>query len=93
MRGLRTFRYVFLRGVMGMRQSPLVQTVAVLTMAVCILLLGAVSLILINTEGIVDGWGVDVPMTVYLNEEATDCLLYTSPSPRDKRQSRMPSSA
>ena len=25
--------------------------------------------------------------------EASDCLLYTSPSPRDKRQSRMPSSA
>ena len=23
----------------------------------------------------------------------TDCLLYTSPSPRDKRQARMPSSA
>ena len=27
------------------------------------------------------------------NQEATVCLLYTSPSPRDKRQSRMPSSA
>ena len=25
--------------------------------------------------------------------EAWNCLLYTSPSPRDKRQSRMPSSA
>ena len=25
--------------------------------------------------------------------ERTTCLLYTSPSPRDKRQSRMPSSA
>ena len=25
--------------------------------------------------------------------EVTTCLLYTSPSPRDKRQSRMPSSA
>ena len=25
--------------------------------------------------------------------EFTSCLLYTSPSPRDKRQSRMPSSA
>ena len=25
--------------------------------------------------------------------EVNDCLLYTSPSPRDKRQSRMPSSA
>ena len=26
-------------------------------------------------------------------EQLMDCLLYTSPSPRDKRQSRMPSSA
>ena len=26
-------------------------------------------------------------------EELEGCLLYTSPSPRDKRQSRMPSSA
>ena len=26
-------------------------------------------------------------------EDARTCLLYTSPSPRDKRQSRMPSSA
>ena len=28
-----------------------------------------------------------------LGERYYDCLLYTSPSPRDKRQSRMPSSA
>ena len=27
------------------------------------------------------------------NDQKDDCLLYTSPSPRDKRQSRMPSSA
>ena len=27
------------------------------------------------------------------DEVSGDCLLYTSPSPRDKRQSRMPSSA
>ena len=27
------------------------------------------------------------------SDKAKDCLLYTSPSPRDKRQSRMPSSA
>ena len=26
-------------------------------------------------------------------EDVANCLLYTSPSPRDKRQSRMPSSA
>ena len=29
----------------------------------------------------------------YDDEEWYNCLLYTSPSPRDKRQSRMPSSA
>ena len=27
------------------------------------------------------------------SQAGTGCLLYTSPSPRDKRQSRMPSSA
>ena len=27
------------------------------------------------------------------HQQPMDCLLYTSPSPRDKRQSRMPSSA
>ena len=32
--------------------------------------------------------GVGVP-----GRHLGDCLLYTSPSPRDKRQSRMPSSA
>ena len=34
------------------------------------------------------------PMGQHFITGATrDCLLYTSPSPRDKRQSRMPSSA
>ena len=32
------------------------------------------------------GWNV-------FGEVSFSCLLYTSPSPRDKRQSRMPSSA
>ena len=27
------------------------------------------------------------------DENPTDCLLYTSPSPRDRQKSRMPSSA
>ena len=30
---------------------------------------------------------------VHFREPGNTCLLYTSPSPRDKRQSRMPSSA
>ena len=33
------------------------------------------------------------PVTVQFTPHLVPCLLYTSPSPRDKRQSRMPSSA
>ena len=39
---------------------------------------------------------VNMPGCVKYHPDAADnrdCLLYTSPSPRDKRQSRMPSSA
>ena len=36
------------------------------------------------TISLFDNRSIDVPI---------NCLLYTSPSPRDKRQSRMPSSA
>ena len=32
-------------------------------------------------------------LQAYTIDLLSDCLLYTSPSPRDKRQSRMPSSA
>ena len=32
-------------------------------------------------------------LILFSAELSQDCLLYTSPSPRDKRQSRMPSSA
>ena len=38
-----------------------------------------------------DGWELVMPKVGCTLPEA--CLLYTSPSPRDKRQSRMPSSA
>ena len=42
-------------------------------------------------DGLVSCAGVRAPFKPF--EELTICLLYTSPSPRDKRQSRMPSSA
>ena len=43
----------------------------------------------------VSGKTVTIGATTKHSEVASskDCLLYTSPSPRDKRQSRMPSSA
>ena len=42
-----------------------------------------------------DRWGgqFSSPNNTFTVSQSTDCLLYTSPSPRDKRQSRMPSSA
>ena len=36
---------------------------------------------------------VDIPVGLFTCITGVSCLLYTSPSPRDKRQSRMPSSA
>ena len=36
---------------------------------------------------------VNGALTIHFGEDIRACLLYTSPSPRDKRQSRMPSSA
>ena len=35
----------------------------------------------------------EVSYTIPATHHTYNCLLYTSPSPRDKRQSRMPSSA
>ena len=40
---------------------------------------------------VIFGMGIGIVSAVYRNK--WPCLLYTSPSPRDKRQSRMPSSA
>ena len=51
-------------------------------------------------ENIIGDYDVDVFAHLWFDEDLQTkpykyggCLLYTSPSPRDKRQSRMPSSA
>lgn len=60
--------YVLGRGLRGMSQSPLVQLIAIATMAVCMLMLGTALLIFQNTRAIAVDWGVDVPVTVYMVE-------------------------
>ena len=40
-----------------------------------------------------DQWNLWLPGRVLLIGNSTNCLLYTSPSPRDRTRSRMPSSA
>ena len=47
----------------------------------------------VNTDILLGLLSRVVPLRAELAGEGTGCLLYTSPSPRDKRQSRMPSSA
>jgi cell division transport system permease protein len=70
--------YVMARGLRGMGQSPLVQLVAIGTMAVCMLMLGTATLIFQNAQDVAEDWGVDVPMTVYMVEgtdpELTEAL-------------------
>ena len=48
----------------------------------------------INGRRVSDGAGVDIRRVIGLaGADYIDCLLYTSPSPRDRQKSRMPSSA
>jgi cell division protein FtsX len=70
MRPIHAFRYVVARGLRGMSQAPLVQLIAIATMAVCMLLLGIVLLGYTNARGVAQAWGVDVPITVYLVDDA-----------------------
>ena len=52
---------------------------------------GCLLIAILATRGGVEGIGIEAdPQAASL---AQDCLLYTSPSPRDQRGSRMPSSA
>ena len=51
--------------------------------------------VIVDGEIVVDIWAghKNKNKTKEWSENTLSCLLYTSPSPRDKRQSRMPSSA
>lgn len=69
-RPLFTAWYVFARGLRGMVQTPAVQLLAIGTMAVCMLLLCTVLLVVQNATRVADSWGIDVPLTVYLDAEA-----------------------
>lgn len=70
LRPLYSFAYIVARGGRGMAQAPAVQLLAVSTIAVCMLLLGAVMLAWINAQGMVRAWGLDVPVTAYLVDDA-----------------------
>jgi cell division transport system permease protein len=63
-------RWVLGRAARGMAQSPVVQLLAIATTSVCMLLLGVVLLVFQHARGVADAWGLDVPITVVLAEDA-----------------------
>ena len=90
----------------GLQQSPLVETANLLVYDLAINLRnrssdgGAkdlkwpITVVGINEADIKRyGWPLDDTLLCRALQQLNTCLLYTSPSPRDKRQSRMPSSA
>ena len=62
---------------------------------------GSIKAIIVASENLLEEAGfseddlatLELIISIHSRANATACLLYTSPSPRDKRQSRMPSSA
>ena len=59
------------RGLAAARSSPLIQLVAVGTIALSLLLVGVVELGALNLSRLAAGWGRGVQMTVYLEDDAT----------------------
>lgn len=55
----------------GARDKPLIQLVAVGTIALSLLLVGVVELAALNVGKLSRGWGADVQMTVYLEDGVT----------------------
>ncbi|HEX8952835.1 MAG TPA: permease-like cell division protein FtsX [Polyangia bacterium] len=55
----------------GARDKPLIQLVAVGTIALSLLLVGVVELAALNLQRLSRGWGADVQMTVYLEDGVT----------------------
>jgi cell division protein FtsX len=72
LRSVHALGHVVGRGLRGMLQAPLVQFQAIATIAICMLLLAVVCLGWANARHVVTGWGVDVPMAVYLVDDVPD---------------------
>jgi cell division transport system permease protein len=66
-----SFARNFTRAFAGARSKPLIQLVAIGTIALSLLLVGVVELTALNVRHLSQGWGADVQMTVYLEDGVT----------------------
>ncbi len=65
-------RYVLRSAWSGLRASPVTGGVAVLTIALCLLLVGSFALLVANMERILDRFGEEFRVSAYLEEELSD---------------------
>jgi cell division protein FtsX len=72
LRPVHAFFAVVGRGIRGMLQAPLAAVLSITTISICMLLLAVVCLSSLNARSIVASWGVDVPVAVYLVDEANE---------------------
>lgn len=63
-----SFARSFSRALSGAKARPLIQLVAVGTIALSLLLVGAVELTALNVRRLSRGWGGDVQLTIYLSD-------------------------
>src|SRR5690606_17608678 len=67
-RSMRLAGHALRRGLQGMRETPLIQLLAISTTAVCMLLLGGIVLAWVNAREVVVAWGIEVPLAVYVHD-------------------------
>ena len=79
----------------------------VVSISLVLFLTGILGILLVNSKKVADHFKEQIVMTIYVKDSTKEielkqlqktlrlntCLLYTSPSPRDRQKSRMPSSA
>ena len=106
---MRGFGYLLKEGFKNVWSNRIMSIASVCVLISCLILTGAAELLSLNVEKVVDSVGQSNETTVYLKDSVSEleavyigkdiekidniCLLYTSPSPRDRTRSRMPSSA
>ncbi len=68
-RFLARLRYVLRSAVLGLRASPVTSSIAVLTISVTLVLVGAFALLVSNMQGVMERFGEDLVLSAYLADD------------------------
>ncbi len=62
-------RYFLRSAALGLRSSPVTSTIAVVTIAVTLVLVGAFALLVANMQGVMDRFGAELVLSAYLEDD------------------------